>query len=89
MLTDLRQDQRTIFYSLSSALATRFEPVQQSELHRVTFKTRLHCENETLSELAQDVNRLVLLAYPTATVDVREQLSKDYFIGALNYHELE
>ena len=89
VLADLRQDQRTNFCSLSSALAARFEPVQQSELHRVTLKTRLRCENETLSELAQDVNRLVRLAYPSATVDVREQLSKDYFIDALNDHELE
>ena len=89
VLADLRQDQRTNFCSLSSALAARFEPVQQSELHRVTLKTRLRRENETLSELAQDVNRLVRLAYPSATVDVREQLSKDYFIDALNDHELE
>ena len=89
VLADLRHDQRTNFCSLSSALAARFEPVQQSELHRVTLKTRLRCENETLSELAQDVNRLVRLAYPSTTVDVREQLSKDYFIDALNDHELE
>ena len=89
VLADLRQDQRTNFSSLSEALAARFEPVQESELHRVTLKTRLRCKNETLSELAQDVNRLVRLAYPSATVDVREQLSKDYFIDALNDHELE
>ena len=89
VLADLRQDQRTNFCSLSSVLAARFEPVQQSELHRVTLKTRLRCENETLSELAQDVNRLVRLAYPSATVDLREQLSKDYFIDLLNDHELE
>ena len=88
VLADLRHNQRTNFCSLSSALAARFEPVQQSELHRVTLKTRLRCENETLS-LAQDVNRLVRLAYPSATVDVREQLSKDYFNDALNDHELE
>ena len=88
MLAILRQDQRTNFCSLSSALAARFEPVQQSELHRVTLKTRLRRENETLSELAQDVNRLVRLAYPAATNNVREQLSKDYFIDALNDHEI-
>ena len=89
MLADLRHDQRTKFCSLLSALGARFEPVQQSELHRVTLKTRLRCEDETLSELGQDVNRLVRLAYPSATVDVRELLFKDYFIDALNDHELE
>ena len=55
----------------------------------MTLKTRLRSENETLSELAQDVNRLVRLAYPSATVDVREQFSKDYFIDEINDHELE
>ena len=77
MLADLRHDQRTNFHSLSSALAASLEPVQQSELHRVTLKTRLRGENETLSDLAQDINRLVRLAYPSVTVDVREQLAKD------------
>ena len=89
VLADLRHDQRTNFRSLSSALAARFEPVQQSELHRVTLKTRLRHDNETLPELAQDINRLVRLAYPRATVDVREQLAKDYFVDALNNHDLE
>ena len=89
VLADLRHDQRTKFHSLSSALAARFEPVQQSELHRVTLKTRLRHGNETLPELAQDINRLVRLAYPEATVDVREQLAKDYFVDALNNHDLE
>ena len=50
VLTDLRQDERTNFRILTSALAARFEPVQQSELHRVTLKTRLRRENETLPD---------------------------------------
>ena len=89
VLADLRQEQRTNFRALTSALAARFEPVQQSELHRATLKTRLQRENETLPELAQDVNRLVRLAYPSASVEIREKLAKDYFIDALNDHELE
>ena len=75
VLADLRQDERTNFRVLTSALAARFEPVQQSELHRVTLKTRLRRENETLSELAQDANRLIRLAYPSVSVDLREQLA--------------
>ena len=89
MLADLRQDQTTNFHVLTSALAARFEPVQQSELHCVTLKTRLRRENETLPELAQDVNRLIRLAYSSASVDLREQLAKNYFIDGLNDHELE
>ena len=55
----------------------------------MTLKTRLRHNNETLPELVQDINRLVRLAYPSATIDVREQLAKDYFIDALNDHDLE
>ena len=72
VLADLRQDQRTNFTSLTSALAARFEPVQQSELHRVKLKTRVRREGETLPELAQDVNKLIRLAYPSATADIYE-----------------
>ena len=89
MLTDLTQKSMMNFPALTSALSAKFEPVQQSELHRVTLKSRLRTENETLPELAQDVNRLVRLAFSSATIDVREELSKDYFINALNDHELE
>ena len=89
VLADLRQVQRTNFTSLTSALAARFEPVQQSELHRVKLKIRVRRKGETLPELAQDVKKLIRLAYPSATADIREQLSKDCFIDALNDPELE
>ena len=89
VLADLRQDQRTNFTSLISALAARFEPVQQSELHHVKLKTPVRREGETLPELAQDVNKLIRLAYPSATAGIREQLSRDCFIDALNDPDLE
>ena len=62
VLADLRQVQRTNFTSLTSALAARFEPVQQSELHRVKLKIRVRRKGETLPELAQDVKKLIRLA---------------------------
>ena len=89
VLSDLSQTQRTDFTSLTSALAARFEPVQQSELYRAKIKSRLRRKGEPIVELAQDVRKLIRLAYPSANGDVREQLSKDCFIDALNDHDLE
>ena len=89
VLSDLSQTQRTDFMSLTAALAARFEPIQQSELYRAKIKSRLRRKNEPIVELAQDVRKLVRLAYPTATADVREQLSKDCFIDALNESDFE
>ena len=89
VLADLRQEQRMNFTSLTSALAAKFEPVQQSELHCVKLKTRVRREGETLPELAQDANKLIRLAYPSTSADIREQLSKDCFIDALNDPDLE
>ena len=38
---------------------------------------------ESLTELGQDIWRLINLAYPTAPADLRETLAKEQFIGAL------
>ena len=38
---------------------------------------------ETLPELGQAIRRLANLAYPTASSDIRETLSKDQFVDAL------
>ena len=43
--------------------------------------------NETLPELAEDMERLARLAYPGAPVEVLETLTKDQFIDALNDDE--
>ena len=89
VLGDLNQEQRTHFTTLTSALAARFEPVQQSELYRAKIKSRVRRRAEPIVELAQDIRKLIRLAYPSATADVREQLSKDCYIDALNDHDLE
>ena len=69
--------------------SARFEPVQQSELRRVKFKTQVWHGGEILRELAQDVNKLIRFDYSSAPADIREQLSKDCFIDALNDPDLE
>ncbi|KAL3862063.1 hypothetical protein ACJMK2_038690 [Sinanodonta woodiana] len=89
VLSDLHPDMRRNYRSLVNALASRFEPENQSELYRAQIKSRLRKRGEPLTELAQDIKRLVRLAYPTAPLQVREQLARDCFIDSLNDSELE
>jgi len=46
-------------------------------------KARSRRRDETLAELAEDVERLVRLAYPEATEAMVEVLAKDQFVDAL------
>ena len=62
--TDLNQDQRTNFASLTSAVAARFEPVQQSKVYLAKTKSRVRRMGEPIVELAQDTRKVIRLAYP-------------------------
>ena len=59
----------------------------QTELHRMKLCNRARWQDETLPELAEDMERLPRLAYPEAPVEVLETLTKDQFIDALNDDE--
>lgn len=89
ILSDIRPELRKDYDHLVKALTDRFEPSNQSELYRCQIKSRLRNKTETLSELGQEIKRLVRMAYPQATIEVREQLAKDSFIDALNDSDLQ
>jgi hypothetical protein len=89
VLTDLEPQQRINYEILLSALESRFGSGQQTELYRAQLKNKLRKHNETIPELAQDVKRLVRMAYPTAPIEIREQLARDNFLDSLNDAELE
>ena len=89
ILSDMRPELRTNYTYLVAALTSRFEPTNQTELYRAQMKSRLRRKSESVQELAQDVKRLVRMAYPSASLELREQLSRDCFVDALNDKELE
>ncbi|KAL3881924.1 hypothetical protein ACJMK2_028310 [Sinanodonta woodiana] len=89
VLSDLSHEQRRNYHDLVTALASRFEPDNQSELYRLEMKHRQRKRGESLNELAQEVKRLTNKAYPAAPVVVREQLARDCFLDALNDPEME
>ena len=71
------------YTELSNALQERFAPPNQTDLYRVQLKERRQRATESLTELGQDIWRLINLAYPTAPADLRETLAKEQFIDAL------
>lgn len=83
VLTNLPPDQRQNYASLTAALQSRFCTAHQTELNRVRLKARARRREETLPELAEDIERLVRLAYPDAAESMVDVLAKDQFMDAL------
>ena len=67
-LSDLKPEERKNFKSIVAALTSRFEPEDQSELYRSELKNSFRKKDEPLTEFAQDIKRLVRLAYPNTDV---------------------
>lgn len=83
VLANLPPTQRRSYEALTSALNARFGMAHQTELNRSRLKARSRRREETLAELAEDVERLVRLAYPEAAESMVEVLAKDQFVDAL------
>ncbi|KAK3726509.1 hypothetical protein QZH41_014243 [Actinostola sp. cb2023] len=90
VLGDLSGEERRNFKSLTAALATRFGTTlsitgteNKTEMFRVNVKNRQREKDESLPELAQAIRRLTRQAYPSAAVDLRDILARDYFLDAI------
>lgn len=84
VITDIEPAKRFDYNYLVSALTARFEPVNQENMYKVQLNSFYRKSNQSLPEMAQEIRRITRLAYPTAPVDIRNQLSKDCFIRAVN-----
>lgn len=78
VLTILPPGKRQDYGALTEALDSRF-----GLAHRMRLKARTRRREETLTELAVDVERLVRLAYLEAAEAMVEVLAEDQFIDAL------
>ena len=65
-------------------LKNRYSGEQQADKYRSELQIRRRRDRETLSELHQDIRRLMALAYPRLTTDAREEIACDHFINALD-----
>lgn len=88
VLTNLPSEHRQNFEVLAAALNRRFGSAHQTELNRAQLRVRMRRDEETLPELAEDVDRLTCLAYPDATTPMHQVLARDQFIDSLPDEEM-
>ena len=83
LLGNLSPSTRQGYKELVAALESRFGSAHQQKLHRYKFKTRVRRREESLQELAEDLERSVRLAYPLAPEEMKDLLAKEQFNDAL------
>ena len=64
-------------------LNQRFGEENQAECFRAKLKVRKQGKDELLSSLMQDIRRMMILAYPDSSSELRKVLSKDCFLDAI------
>ena len=77
VLSNISPDHRGEYSALVNALDKRFGSAHQAVLNRAKLKERMRKREESLPELAESVERLTRLAYPDASTEMIEILSKD------------
>lgn len=77
------------YEALTDVLEQRFGTAHQEQLHRTQLRTRVRGSNESLQELALDVERLAYLAYPEAPAEFRTTIACDQFIDALEDTDMQ
>ena len=83
VLTNISADYRGDYDLLIAALDKRLGSAHQAELNRDKLRGRVRKREETLLELAEEVEHWVRLVYPDAAAQMVEILAKDQFIDAL------
>ena len=87
---DLLWDADDITYSeLVERLRSRYGGKGFEERFQTELKCRKRKKNESLRELAHDIKRLMMLAYPGDRSRMGEHMSCDYFVAALDDPDLE
>ena len=76
LLGNLPSDTRQDYKELVAALEGSFGSAHQQELHRFKFKSRLRRCDESLQELAEDLEHLARLAYPLAPEEMKDLLAR-------------
>jgi len=69
---------------LIELLTNRFGGTKQTDKHRMELRYRKRRPNESLSELHQDISRLMALAHPQLPSTSRDAIACDYYIDSLN-----
>ncbi|ESN94407.1 hypothetical protein HELRODRAFT_164242 [Helobdella robusta] len=74
---------------LISALDLRYGEEHMKQIYRSQLRNRTQRSGESIQQLAQDIERLTLLSYPTSDTEHRDETALDTFIKALRDSELK
>ncbi|ESO09617.1 hypothetical protein HELRODRAFT_184581 [Helobdella robusta] len=74
---------------LVSALDLRYGEEHMKQIYRSQLRNRTQRSGESIQQLAQDIERLTLLSYPTSDPEHRDETALDTFIKALRDSELK
>ena len=88
ILSNTSGNERGDYAKLVAALSSRFGITHQSDLARAKLKTRIKRREESLAELAENVETLTRKAYPDALAELQDVLARDHFIDALYEEDL-
>ena len=77
LLSNLSAEHQGNYRMLVAALESRFRSTHQTELNRAKLRSRTRKREESLPELAEDIERLARLSYPGADAGIVEMLAKD------------
>ncbi|GBN52164.1 hypothetical protein AVEN_106181-1 [Araneus ventricosus] len=89
ILRTIPEDQQLNFEILSSALELRFDEKCFKDYSRLQLKTHQQRPNETLQELAMDIERLSHLAFSDCSTEVRETSPLQYLIDSARDLEIQ
>ena len=84
ILTELQRHEKTDIYILINKLKERYGSQNQNVIFRTELQSRTRKIGETIPELAQNIKKLTLMAYPNATKEFTDTLARDHFIEAIN-----
>ena len=89
LLGHMDPERRFQYASLVDTLARRFGCSHREHLYRSELRRRVRGSGEALPKLADEIERLAFLAYPSAPADYRAVMTCDHFIDALADSELQ
>ena len=80
ILWDLGSDKDYSYEELVDMLKARYGPKGQTEAYRLQLRTRRRSRGESLSNLMQDIRKLMALAYPGKMSEFIEEIARDIFV---------
>jgi hypothetical protein len=88
VLWDLPLSQLLSYDSIVRALRERYGSEHQCEVYWIELRNRRHGPKESLSDVMQDIRRLMVLAYTATSSDMWESIAINSYLEALNDPQL-